>query len=92
MEYSHDYINIWNDKNFPAYLPAHPLMDGVVYLDKHTQPSHDPCLGDLLQFYYGNIDAHHTMQNITAQAQTGDTHIAVYDYAHSLVYVSNAGS
>jgi len=66
-------------------------MNGLVYLDKHTQPStSDPCFTELLEFYYGQIDAHVTMQNITAQFVTGETHAAVYDYGANTVYVSNA--
>jgi len=90
IQYSHDYIQVYDDYNFPAYLPQHPLMEGVVFVDKHVQPSHDPCLGSLIQQYYGALNVENTIQYITAQLQTGDMHIGVYDYAENLIYVANA--
>ena len=72
IEYSLQEVNVYNDTDFPAYPPAHDLMDGVVFVDKHTQPSNDPCLNDLLKMYYGNIDPLVTLRNITAVFQTGD--------------------
>ena len=56
LEYSHDFVNVGDDKNFPEW-DEHPSMDGVVYLDKHSQPSTDTCMGGLLETYYGDIDA-----------------------------------
>jgi len=91
VPYSHDYIEIWNDKNFPAY-DNHPIMDDLVWLDKHTQPSTgDPCMTQLLEYYYGSITPEITIQNITAQFETGNTMAAIYDYARNKIYVSNAG-
>jgi len=90
VQYSHDYIQVYDDFNFPVYPPAHPQMEGVVFVDKHVQPSHDPCLGSLMQQYYGSLDVTNTIQYITAQLQTGDMHIGVYDFAQNLVYVANA--
>jgi hypothetical protein len=49
------------------------------------------CLGSLLTQYYGNIDPAITIQYITAQHQTGNMHIGIYDYQNRLMYVSNAG-
>lgn len=72
VEYSYQEVNVYNDTDFPAYPPYHDLMDGVVFVDKHTQPSHDTCLNDLLQMYYGDIDPLVTLRNITAVFQTGD--------------------
>lgn len=88
VEYAYEAIQIFNDRNFPAY-PNHPLMDGLVWVDKHTQPSGDPCMTQLLEYYYGSITAEVTLRNITAQFQTGDTQVVVYDYAANNIYVSN---
>ena len=65
-------------------------MDGVVYIDKHMQPSHHKCLGDLLTKYYGTLDAENIIRNIAPIHQTGDMHISVYDYTNMQMYVSNA--
>ena len=73
--------------NFPSY-PNHDLFEGLVFIDKHTQPSSDPCLNTLLHKYYGNIDPMVTLQYITAVFQTGNMHIAIYDFENSLMYVA----
>eukprot|EP01100_Stratorugosa_tubuloviscum_P011155 TRINITY_DN492_c1_g1_i3.p1 TRINITY_DN492_c1_g1~~TRINITY_DN492_c1_g1_i3.p1 ORF type:complete len:429 (-),score=178.08 TRINITY_DN492_c1_g1_i3:40-1326(-) len=90
LEYSYEQVAVWNDQNFPSY-DVHPLMDGVVFLDKHVQPSEDPCLGSLIEQYYGQLDAENIIRNIAPVHKTGDMHIALYDFGHNLVYVSNAG-
>jgi len=90
VEYSYDYVNFWDWNNFPVW-PGHPKMPGLVYIDKHVQPSHDPCYADLFQEYYGNISPDVILRNITAVAQTGDMHIAIYDFALKQMYVANAG-
>jgi hypothetical protein len=89
VEYSYQQIQVWNDYNFPAYK-NHPRMPGLVFIDKHTQPSEDPCMGSLMQQYYGSLDAVTTIRYITALEQTGDMHIAIYDFANQYMYVSNA--
>jgi len=89
IEYSYQHVEVWDDHNFPAYK-GHPLLAGAVYIDKHPQPSHDPCLGSLMQKFYGNLDANTIFRSVTALLQTGDTHIAVYDFQNMLIYVSNA--
>jgi hypothetical protein len=70
--------------NFPTY-PNHDQFEGLVFVDKHTQPSGDSCLNSLLHQYYGSIDAATTLKYITAQFQTGDMHIAIYDFENSMM-------
>jgi len=41
----------------------------------------------LLQQYYGSITPQTTIQYITSQFQTGDMHIAVYDYSNKVMYL-----
>jgi hypothetical protein len=65
-------------------------MDGLVYIDKHVQPSHNPCYGSLLQKYYGNLTPEITIRQIVALEQTGDMQIAVMDFASHQMYVANA--
>jgi len=85
IEYSYDYLVVYDDQNYPLYK-NHPRMNGVVYVNKHTQPSEDPCLGKLLQSQYGFINSTSLIQ-VAALHQTGDTHAAIYDYANQLIYV-----
>eukprot|EP01121_Diplochlamys_sp_Union-15-3_P022779 TRINITY_DN979_c0_g1_i2.p1 TRINITY_DN979_c0_g1~~TRINITY_DN979_c0_g1_i2.p1 ORF type:complete len:363 (+),score=59.70 TRINITY_DN979_c0_g1_i2:98-1186(+) len=89
VQYSYETVNVFDDLNYPEY-ENHPRMNGVVYVDKHVQPSKNPCLSSLLQNYYGSIDAVTMFQHITAEFQTGDMHIAIYDFANQYMYVSNA--
>lgn len=88
--YSYPEVDIYNWRNFPAYPPAHNLFTDALFLDKHVQPSGDACLNDLVTEFYGNLSATNVFQFITAYAQTGDMHIAVYDFANRYMYVSNA--
>lgn len=48
VAYSPDQIGVYNDMNLEVNNPAHPQLKDVVYVDKHPQPSHDTCLGELL--------------------------------------------
>lgn len=90
VEYSHTYLDIFSDKDYPDYK-NHPRMDGLVYIDKHFQPSHDPCLGAALAERYGQVDELGLIY-AASMHQTGDTHAAVYDYARNFMYVSSASS
>jgi len=90
VEYSYEQVAIFNDENYQTDNPVHIQFDDIVYVDKHVQPSHDPCLPSLLQQYYGNIDPPNVIQNITAVFQTGDMHIGIYDFNQNFMYVSNA--
>lgn len=89
IEYSHQQVNVYNDRNYPTYA-NHDQFDSLLFVDKHTQPSSDPCLNSLLHKFYGNLSPMNTLQYITSQFQTGNMHIAVYDFQNSLMYVANA--
>eukprot|EP01094_Clydonella_sp_ATCC50884_P006231 TRINITY_DN1529_c0_g1_i1.p1 TRINITY_DN1529_c0_g1~~TRINITY_DN1529_c0_g1_i1.p1 ORF type:complete len:435 (+),score=137.22 TRINITY_DN1529_c0_g1_i1:29-1306(+) len=88
VQYSHETVIVNDGFNSPTW-DGHPKISDVVYVDKHKQPSSDPCLGDLLQQNYGNLDAQAAIQ-ISALFQTGDMHIAVFDHAKKYMYVANA--
>lgn len=87
VEYSHDYVKFFDDKNYPAY-PNHPLMPGLVWIDKHVQPSQDPCMTNLLKQNYGNINPDVIIRQIVSRFQTGNMHIAIYDYGAMDIYLS----
>ncbi|EGG23401.1 acid ceramidase-like protein [Cavenderia fasciculata] len=93
VEYSHQVVRVFDDQTpFPAFAPpsaAHPLIKDVVYIDKHVQPSNDPCIGSVLQKNHGQINVQ-TYIDLTAQEQTGDLHIAIYDFAANQMFVSVA--
>jgi len=89
IEYSFENVTVWNGTDYPVYN-GHPYIKDVIYVDKYVQPSQDPCLAELLQYSYGNITSLYLFQNVAAQLQTGDMHVAVYDYKNRFIYVSNA--
>jgi len=78
----------YREADFHAYTPetmpdvtGQPYMKDLVYVDKHPQPSHDLTeLPDLLTAHYGAIDQV-TTAAIAAGHETGDLHIAMYDYS-----------
>eukprot|EP00163_Fabomonas_tropica_P032185 TRINITY_DN7971_c0_g1_i1.p1 TRINITY_DN7971_c0_g1~~TRINITY_DN7971_c0_g1_i1.p1 ORF type:complete len:445 (+),score=91.23 TRINITY_DN7971_c0_g1_i1:25-1335(+) len=93
IEYSHKDAPVFNASSpFPGYAPTpaeHPLMKDLVYVDKHTQPSSDPCMASLLKGYYGKLGVPQAI-DLVSRFQTGDLHIGVYDYANNAMYVSVA--
>ena len=62
-----------------------------MFVDKHSQPSSDPCLPSLMDTFYGSLNSETTLRNITAQFQTGDMQVVVMDFAAGAAFVSNAG-
>ncbi|EGD75487.1 hypothetical protein PTSG_06561 [Salpingoeca rosetta] len=91
VEYGHEEVLVYDDLNYPTYLPAHPQMDGLVFINKHVQPSHDTCMGSLMQKHYGNLTAETTIRNVLGNTQSGDMHAAVYNFEKNHMYVSVAG-
>jgi len=89
VQYSYEYFNVFDDRNFPVY-DGHPSIKNALYVDKHVQPSHNPCLGDIIQEHHGSIDAFTLFQHIAAEHQTGDMQVCVYDYENMEMYVANA--
>lgn len=90
IQYSNQVVNVFNDRNYPAY-PNHDLFVNAIFVNKHVQPSQDPCLNDLMHYVYGRIDGVSVARYVTAMHQTGDMHIAIYDRNNEYLYVANAG-
>jgi hypothetical protein len=90
--YGHDGVPCYDDQDYPYYLPEHPLLSGTVYIDKHMQPSRDPCLGAMMEAFHGNMTAELFARQVVNRLQTGDIHIAAYDYHANVVYVAIAGA
>lgn len=89
VEYGYEEVNIYNWRNFPNYT-NHDTFKDLVFVNKHTQPSDDPCMNDLFHEAYGEITAEFLARNVTGQQQTGDMQVAVYDFSSSMMWVSNA--
>ena len=89
IEYAAKTFVVYDDLNYTSPYPkAHPTLPGVFYLDKHVQPSDDPCLGSTLSAGYGNLTATYLYQTSAALLETGDTLLAVYDFSAQEVYLA----
>ena len=50
MDYAANLLDLFDDKDYILYNNvSHPQMDGMFFLDKHTQPSDDPCTPNIIQ-------------------------------------------
>ena len=90
MEYAHDGVTVWTDKTGPEY-GNHSRLNGLVYIDKHTQPdtgSGEWCLDGLMKDHYGTLTASDIVRSIAALYQTGDAHVAVYDFDRAEMLVA----
>ena len=88
VAYSHDSLTIFNDANFPVY-PNHDRYKDLLFINKHVQPSSEPCMNDLMKWGYGAFDAS-VVAAVTALEATGDMHVAIFDFGHDILLVSNA--
>lgn len=89
VAYSNQLVQIINPRNFVPY-PNHNSYGDLLFINKHVQPSTEPCMNDIISKWYGSLDAVTLFQQVTALEQTGNMHIAVYDFSNQLMYVSNA--
>ena len=79
----------YNDVTMPS-MTGQPYMENICYVDKHPQPSWDNPNGTLptaLQAFYGSIDTE-SMKQILAFHETGDVHIALYDFVTKKMLVA----
>jgi hypothetical protein len=80
---------VYTDVTTPS-LTGQPYMENIAYVDKHPQPTHDGVNGSLptgLLDFYGSINQENS-KIITQNHETGDLHIASYDYTNKIMYVS----
>lgn len=72
---------VYDDVTMPN-MTGQPYINSVCYVDKHPQPSHDNPNGTLptvLTDFYGDISLE-TMKQIVQFHETGDAHVASYDF------------
>ena len=53
-------------------------------------PGYSEVIAKQLLSYHGNVTAYNTIRDIVSIVQTGDLHIAIYDFSHGHLYVANA--
>lgn len=63
-------------------------MNGIFYYDKFVQPSSNPCVGNILQSFHGEITAETLYRDVAGYHSTGDTQVAVMDPAGEQIWVS----
>lgn len=71
----------YTDETMPS-MTSQPFMESLVYVDKHAQPSSDPTYPQVLSDLYGSLTIE-TGPIATQYHQTGDQHIAFYDFQGS---------
>ncbi len=89
VEMSGNSLTFFNDTSIPTY-PQHPYFEGIVYWDKHSQPTPSYCFPDMFSMYYGNITAEILALQVAPYAETGSLHAAIFDYENQVAYFSNA--
>jgi len=91
MQYSKDYVNIYDDLNQMPLAEWHPRLKDIVYWGMDWEcPSFNQLLGEQLFENYGNINAETSIRHISAVEQSGTNHIAFYDLTNMYFYVSFA--
>ncbi|KAA0153182.1 hypothetical protein FNF27_07763 [Cafeteria roenbergensis] len=82
-------INMTDYNMAPNNDTWHPKMKDVAYLGMDWDcPGYNAVLHRQLATSYRNITAATTIRDIVPIVQTGDTHVAVYDFAREHMYVS----
>lgn len=79
----------YTDVTMPSQTEM-PYMENLIYVDKHPQPSHDGENGTLpvsLGDFYGDMSVENA-RVVVQYHQTGDAHIAMYDYGASRLMFS----
>lgn len=87
--YKQDSTTVYTDVTAPS-ATGQPYIPSVAYVDKHPQPTGEGPTGTLptaLQDFYGNITLE-TAKTINKYHQTGDLHIATYDFGSDEMYLA----
>ena len=89
-EYSYSTMNAYSDSNLePNNATWHPRINDIVYWGMDWLcPHYSQVLSEQLLNYYGNITAEIAISDIVARTQTGNLHIALYDYQEDRLFVS----
>lgn len=90
VQYSSSVANFFNDTNLqPLNATWHPRIKSMVYEGMDWDcPGYQKALHDQLQQHWGELTPENTISNVTANVQTGDVHLAVYDLTDQNMYVS----
>ena len=81
----------YDDTTLPQLTNQTAIKD-VAYIDKHPQPSPHPDMPALVQKYYGKLDGTTVAQQLPRGMQSGDVHVAVYDFANEQVLLASGST
>lgn len=87
--YKQESALVYTDVTMPS-MTGQPFIENIAYVDKHPQPTGEGPTGTLptaLLDFYGNVTSE-TSKVITQFHETGDLHIASYDFSNNVMYVS----
>jgi hypothetical protein len=87
--YTQAEVTVFTDVTAPL-MTGQPYLEHIAYVDKHPQPSHDGPNGTLptaLGDFWGQISLE-TSKTVTKYHQTGDLHIASYDFLQRQMYLA----
>jgi len=81
-------VTLIDDDNNDKFTGT-PTFPGVIYLDKHVQPStSDTRLMEQVAAQLGNITAEWVVSNVPAFTESGDVHIMLVDWNTNSTYIS----
>jgi isopenicillin-N N-acyltransferase-like protein len=84
-KYAFDVYN-WSSIDYPE----HPILEDIMYWDKHSQPTTHWCLSTMLKEMYGNLTAEMLATQVSSIGETGNFHSVTFDYEGLTAYVANA--
>jgi isopenicillin-N N-acyltransferase like protein len=87
MEYTQEVVHVYNDQTLPT-ATNQTKYENVAYIDKHPQPSPHIDMPGLVKEYYGTMTAKNVVQNFPRMMESGDVHIALYDFGEKQAYIA----
>ena len=87
MEYTQEVVNVYDDQSLPK-ATNQTMYENVAYIDKHPQPSPHIDMPGLVKTYYGTMTAKNVVQNFPRLMESGDVHIALYDFGEQQAYIA----
>jgi len=89
-EYSYSTLKAFDWYDLEPYNQTwHPRIENIVYWGMDWLcPGYNQVLSEQLLAHYGNITTENSISDIVAITQTGNLHIAIYDYSQDMVFIS----
>lgn len=88
VNYAHNFIDFFDDKNYRHYGPEHPQLNGVFYYDKLMQPSSDVCMASIITAQHKQITPETMYRDIAGFHRTGDAQVIVMDPEGQQIWAS----